>query len=186
MGNKVRFGLSNCYYSIYTPGTPGSWATPVAIPNAQSLTIDRNKSSNDVYADNKLIYHIATLNSATINVQFSVIEDSVKQALLGHKPSTSTTNNVEVTNATPIYFALLFQIEGDAEKRRKIFFMCTASLGSESYETTGDSVEAVGESLEITAYPVEDGSDFILDADADQNDSNYSAFFTTAPTLPTL
>ena len=185
MGNKVRFGLSKCYYSIYNP-TAKTWGTPVAIPYAQSLSIDRNKSSNDVYADNKLIYHIASLNSATINVQFSVIEDTVKQALLGHKADSSNANNVEVTNGTPIYFALLFQIEGDVEKRRKVFYMCTASLGSESYETTGDSVEAVGESLEITAYPVECGDDFVLDADADENDSNYATFFTAAPALPTI
>lgn len=185
MGNKVRYGLSNCYYAIYDESTK-TWGTPVSIPYAQSLSIDRNKSNSDVYADNKLIYHIATLNSATINLQLSVLEDSVKQALLGHKSANTSTNNVEVTNATSVYFALLFQIEGDDEKRRKIFYLCTAALGNESYETTGDSINAVSESLEITAYPIADGSDYILDADADENDSNYATFFSAAPTLPTL
>ncbi len=185
MANKVRFGLSKCYYAIWDAST-STYGTPVAVPYAQSLSIDRNKSSSDVYADNKLIYHIGSLNSATINVQFSVIADTVKQALLGHKSAVTTANNVEVTNGTPIYFALLFQIEGDDENRRKIYYRCTASLGNESYETTGDSVNAVGESLEITAYPVEVGDYDVLDADADENDSNYATFFSNAPTLPSL
>ncbi len=185
MGNKVRYGLSNCYYSIYDTST-STWATPVSIPYAQSLSIDRNKNDSNVYADNKLIYHIANVNSASLTLQFSVIEDAVKQALLGHKSAGTTTNNVEVINEAPVYFALLFQIEGDSEKRRKIFFMCTAALSGESYETTGDSVNPVGETLEITAYPVEDGNYTILDADADENDSNYATFFSAAPTLPTL
>ncbi len=185
MGNKIRFGLSNCYYAIYDSST-STWGTPVAMPYAQSLSIDRSESNSNVYADNKLIYSIKSLNSANLTLQCSVIEDSVKQAILGHKSAQTTTNNVEITNADTVYFALLFQVEGDAEKRRKIYFMCSASLGSESYNTTGESVEAVGETLNITAYPVTSGNYDILDMDADENDSNYATFFSAAPTLPTI
>ncbi len=185
MANKVRFGLSKCYYSIYNEST-GVWAAPVAMPYAQSLSIDRNKTSENVYADNQLIHHIDTLNSISMSLQMSVIEDSVKQAILGHKADSVNSNNVEITNATKVYFALLFQVEGDSENRRKIFFKCTASLGSENYQSTGESTNPVSETLEITAYPVTSGNYSVLDQDADAADGNYATFFTNAPTLPNI
>ena len=50
--NKVEFGLKNFHYSVLTQDTAGiTYATPVGIPGAVSLTIDAVGDINKYYAD---------------------------------------------------------------------------------------------------------------------------------------
>lgn len=188
MSEKVRFGLSNCYYALLTQtgdGTP-TWGTPVAMVNAKSITMDRTVSDQPIYADNKLIYTIKAMTGATITLTFTLLSDAIKQALLGHKADMKG-HDVEVTNAKTVYFALIFQIEGDTLSRRSVVLKCSASLGSEASETTADSVNVNGDTLNITVYPVSDsaGND-IARYDVDSDDSDYETVLTAAPTIPTF
>ena len=50
--NKVRFGLKNVYYAVLTESTDGTantYATPVAVPGAVSLTLDSNGTDGTFY-----------------------------------------------------------------------------------------------------------------------------------------
>ena len=53
--NRVKYGLKNVYYSIYTPGTD-TYATPVAVPGAVNLSLSPEGESNTFYADNVAYY----------------------------------------------------------------------------------------------------------------------------------
>ena len=40
MANKVKYGLSNCYYAVLDE-TTGTYGTPVAMPGAVNLSLDQ-------------------------------------------------------------------------------------------------------------------------------------------------
>jgi phi13 family phage major tail protein len=186
MSEKVRFGLCNCAYALLTEaddGTP-TWAAPVLMPNATSISFARTKSSQDVYADNKLLYSSSTITGAKITLNMTVITDAVKQALLGHKADKNGAD-VEVVNAKPSYFALIYQVEGDTQSRRRLVFKCTASMADESSDTQSDSPKVNTDSLEISVYPISNGDKVITHKDVDSDDSEYATMLTTAPVLPT-
>lgn len=188
MSEKVRFGLCNCYYALLTIGTDGtpSWAAPVAIPNAKDITYDRNVSETPVYADNKLIYVVKSETGASATLNVTLLTDEVKQALLGHKTD-SKGHNIEVINGHTIYFALIYQIEGDTKARRSVILKCSAKLGSESSSTKSDNVTVNGDSLSISCYPMTDsiGND-IMRYEVDSDDTDYATVITAAPTMPTI
>ena len=64
MANKIRYGLSNVYYAVATLGTNNSatYATPVALPGAVSLSLDAEGETSNFYADN-IAYYVTNSNN---------------------------------------------------------------------------------------------------------------------------
>ena len=68
--NKVRFGLKNVYYAKLTEGSTNSFATPVAVPGAVSMTLDSNVANGTFYADNISYYTTFSNNGYTGTLEF--------------------------------------------------------------------------------------------------------------------
>ena len=62
--NKVKFGLKNCHYAKATFDEDGSvtYAKPVRIPGAVSLSMDANGEIEPFYADNIAYYGLTRMN----------------------------------------------------------------------------------------------------------------------------
>ena len=142
--NKVKYNLKNVHAAKLTKNGDGtfSYATPQAIPGAVSLSLDAEGESSPFYADGIVYFLIPEWFRTEI---LKEVKDS-KGVLV-------ETN----TNTESVYFALLFEFDGDAHAIRHVMYNCTASRPSIESETKEENIEPVTETLSLTADPREDG-----------------------------
>ena len=137
--NKVKFGLNKVHYAKITSWTDDgvpTFATPVRIPGAVSLSIDAEGEAENFFADNGVYY---------------VINNNAGEKL---------DNNgvlVERNDAELAEFALLFEFEGDKNKIRHVLYRCSASRPATESATTEDETELKTETLSIKATTLPDG-----------------------------
>lgn len=152
MANKVKFGLSKCYYAKVTvSGTTVSYGTPVAMLGAVSMSLDPSGSATNFAADNLANYYSsAGANGYNGDLEMALIGDNFKKDILGYL---ADTNGVIYEPEAPVTsnFALLFQFDGDAKNTRHVLYNCTAGRVPLNSETTADTKEPTTDTIEITA-----------------------------------
>lgn len=155
MSNKVKFGLSNCYYSkiTYSGGTE-VFDAPVALPGAVNLSLDPVGDTSNFYADNGIYYALTANQGYSGSLELALIPDGFRTDILGETLNTSTGVYIETSNATLSEFALLFQFEGDEKATRHLMYRCVASRPSVASQTTNESAEPVTETLNLTSMPL--------------------------------
>lgn len=186
--NIVTFGLRNVHYSSASTTDGESWTyeTPVALPGAQEFSSQLIGGTTNVNADDTIVHQLVSNSGRTITLTLTELTDEFKKNILGYKETTEG-NLVEITNSTPVTFALGFEIQGDVKARRVWYFLCTATPVSESTKTKGDSAEANAIQLTITARPIKiDDDNYTSHVIAYKGDSNYDTFLESAPVLPSL
>lgn len=178
MANKVKFGLSNCYYAKITEGTGGArtFGTPVAMKGAVSLDFAPDGDATNFAADN--IYNYYTTGGASNlsgDLEMALIDDNFKKDILGYQEDTN--GALYITGSpTTASFALLFQFEGDANAVRHVLYNCTASAPSLNSETTAETKDPVTDTITITASPAPDTN--LLHAYlAESADTAYTGWF---------
>ena len=184
--SKVRFGLSNVYYA---PITNSGYGTPVRIPGAVSLSLSVEGSDPSTFwADNIAYYVQAGANGGyTGTLTMALIPDAFKVAILGEVVDDNGMQ-VEIADASQTSFALMYEVSGDADKKRYCFFNCTASRVAANANTTSDSTDPDTQELEFTAI----GKDFtfggtnvtksIIKGSAEESATAYSTWFSAVPT----
>ena len=151
MANKIKYGLSRVYYALATIDTAtgaATYATPVAIPGAVSLSMDPSGDSNKFYADNVAYATFAANAGYEGTLEVAIIPDSFRKDVLGEVVDSDI--QVEKATASTTPFALLFQFEGDDDATRHVFYNCTAARPNVGSKTTEESVEVQTETLNIT------------------------------------
>lgn len=152
--NKIKYGISKCYYALKTSE---GYGTPVALPGAVSLSLTAQGETYTFYADNVAYYRNAVNNGYQGNLELALIPDNFLTAVLGN--TLDSTDNVlieEVQAAAPV-FALGFQVEGDQNNSRFWIYNCVASRPEINGDTKEDSIEVQTEQIQITSSPTEDG-----------------------------
>lgn len=185
---KVRFGLSNVYISKLTESDSGyTWAVPVAMPGAVSITLDAEGDQNTFYADNMAYYVTSTNNGYTGELEMALYPDWFLEEYLGYVKDTSG-NLIEDASVTVGTFAMLFQFENDVKNTRHCLYKVTPSRPSIEGETTEDSSEPQTETMDITISPITvDGHKFVKKKTTEETEeTDYNAWFTDAPAVPTL
>ena len=157
--NKVKFGLNKVHYAKITAwsedGVP-TFATPVRIPGAVSLSIDANGEQENFYADNSVYYVINNNAGYTGDLEIALITTDFTTEILGEIQDTNGVL-VERNNAETAQFALLFEFNGDKNHIRHVLYCCSASRPATEGETTEESKSVKTEKLSLKASALPNG-----------------------------
>jgi len=184
MANKVRFGLKKAYYSVVSVAdNVPSFAAPVAMPGAVSISIDPEGDSSSFYADDILYDYGSTNNGYKGTLELALVPDSFWEDVLG---MSLDSNSVMIEKATdePVYFALLFEFTGDADAIRHCYYYCKASRPKLEGKTKGDSRDVQTTEFDFAALPEPGASIVKASTVAATNAARYEAWY-TAVALPT-
>lgn len=177
--NKVKFGLSNVHIAKITEQDGEiTYGTPFAMPGAVSLTADPEGDTTPFYADN-IKYYIAVANNGyTGDLEIAMTPEEFLTQILGQEKDTNGAL-FESSDDVNARFALMGEIEGDAKKRRFVYYDCTATRPSAEMNTIEESKEPQTDTISITMAAR--SSDNVIKAviePSEENQEVYNTFFT--------
>lgn len=156
--NKVKFNLKNTHYALLSVSEEGevSYATPVPMPGAVSISLDANGEPENFYADGVAYYVINNNMGYDGDLELAMIPESFRTDVLKEKRDDKGVliENSEVELAS---FALLFEFDGDQKHIRHVLYNCSASRPGIEGKTNEDSKEVQTETLAIKAAPLANG-----------------------------
>lgn len=183
--NKIKYGLSKCYYAVATIAADGTatYKTPVALPGAVSLSLDPAGETSPFYADNIVYYTSVANNGYEGSLELAKVPESFLTDVFGYVKGA---NDVlyEDAGAPVVHFALMFQFEGDVKAKRHVLYNCVAARPNIGGSTKKESVEPQTESIDITAATVVALSKDIVKGSVNEGESAYAEWYSNV-TLPT-
>jgi len=157
--NKVRFNLKNVHYAILTEtvGTGGavtySYATPVHVPGAVTLTLDAAGESSPFYADGIVYYESVANNGYTGDLEMAMIPDSMLTDVYGMSLDSTSKVITESANTETKYIALLFKIDGDQTEQDYVLYKCALGRPGIGSTTITNTKEPQTQTVSISANP---------------------------------
>jgi phi13 family phage major tail protein len=118
-----------------------------------ALAVDPDGDLVKFFADNTAYTTIASNNGYNGTLEMALIPDTVKAALLNWEIDDD--GLVEIADAQPALFALMFEVDGDVKNRRTVFYKCTASRPKQDNKTKADKVEPATDTLSLIVMPME-------------------------------
>ena len=156
--NIVKFNLCNVHYSVLTQSEDGkySWATPVSVPGAVSISLDPTGEPESFYADGVEYYVINNNQGYDGDLELAMIPEDFRKDVL-NEVSDSNSVLVENANSQASHFALLFEFDGDQKMVQHVMYNCSAARPNISSKTNEDSKEVQTETLSLKARPLSNG-----------------------------
>lgn len=182
--NKVEFGISELHVGTYDIADDGTvtLGTPYHQKGAVSFSPEEQSEQNIFYADNIPFWSGYSGGSFEGDLEVAKFDDDFKKNFLGYKALTVGGLAV-VKNATKPNVYIAFQVEGDVEPRRAIFYNCSLGSITREFSTIEDSKEPATETLSITC--VGDPDSGVTLASFTEADTEYANLF-TSPTVPVV
>ena len=156
--NKVKFNICNVHYALITADEAGkvSFAKPVAMPGAVSLSLEPNGEPSNFYADGYAYYTISNNMGYDGDLELAMVPESFRTDVLKEALDENKVL-LENANAETENFALLFEFDGDVRKIRHVLYNCSAARPTIESQTNEDEIEVQTETLSITAAPLASG-----------------------------
>ena len=157
--NKVQFNLKNVHYAVMevTEGSP-SWKTPVSVPGAVTLALDPQGSVEPFYADGIVYYQSIANNGYSGDLEMARFIDQMLIDIWGFVLEETDKVLIENSNVEPKAFALLYQIDGDANNDYYCLYNCTGTRPGVGGETNTESKTPKTKSSTISAVPLANGN----------------------------
>ena len=159
MGNKIKFNLKNVHIAkqAYADGVY-SYEAPVRIPGAVNLSLEAEGESNPFYADGIVYFRSTANNGYSGDLELAMITEWLRENILREEKDSNGVFTEKANNADPVYFALLFEFDGDQKAIRHVMYNCAVTgRPSVASQTKEDSIEPVTETISISCAPREDG-----------------------------
>ena len=159
MGNKVKYNLKNVHAAKLTKGDDGNFTydTPQAIPGAVSISLEAEGDSSPFYADGIVYFRSTANNGYSGDLEIALIPEWFRTEILQEVKDNNgvLVEHSDVTES--VYFALLFEFDGDIRKIRHVLYKCAASRPSVESKTNEEEIEVQTETLSIKATPMANG-----------------------------
>lgn len=150
----VRFGLNNVYYAVVTDTETQTYDTPVAFPGAVSLSLEPSGDSSQFWADNIKYATFSTNGGYSGTMEMAAATDQVLIDLLGYIQDENGML-IEPTDASTVYFALMFEVSGNIRGQRSVLYNCSLARPSRNANTKTDSTDPDTIELEFEASSVD-------------------------------
>lgn len=155
--NKVQFNLKNVHYALLEVEATPTWATPVPIPGAVTLTLDPQGAVTPFYADGVVYYRSTSNNGYSGDLEVARMPDKMLEDVWGFEIDSADGVMVENANIEPGEFALLYQIDGDKNEDYYCLYNCTGTRPGIGGETNTDTKTPTTRKSTISAVPLADG-----------------------------
>ena len=182
--NKVRFNLKNVHYSLLTEtvSTAGvvsySFGTPKAVKGAVSLDLSQEGEISPFYADGITFYRSISNNGYSGSLEMARYSDDMMKDVWGDTLGSTSKVLTENANVNPKAFALLFQVDGDADEELYVLYNVTGTRPNIGSQTNEATKEPQTQTSDITAIPLADGR-VLARTTADTPTATKTGWFTT-------
>lgn len=182
--NKVEFGISNLHVGTYTVDDQNAvtMGKPYHQNGAVGFAPEQDSENNVAYADDISYWSEYTEGPFEGDLTVMLFDPEFKTQFLGYV-TTNKGGIGQVKNAVKPSVYIAFEVKGDAEKRRVIFYNCTLGSIGREYNTIEESKEPVNETIPVTC--IGDNATGLTMETLKPGDSGYDTLF-TAPTAPGL
>ena len=160
MSNKIKYNLKNVHAAIMTHTEDGgySYETPVPIPGAVNLSLDAEGDTSPFYADGVVYFRAVSNNGYSGDLEIALVPDWFREKILKEVKDNNGVLIETNTDIEPVYFALLFEFDGDKKAIRHVMYNCSvSSRPTVEGKTKEESIEPGTETLALKADAREDG-----------------------------
>ncbi len=183
--NKVYFGFSDLYIGTYTVGEGGTvtMGAPYHQKGAVGFSPEENVEKNDFFADNVPYYTSYSDGTYEGDLEVAKFDDAFRTQFLGYV-ALADGGLAQVKGASKPNIYMAFEIQGDAQGRRVIFYNGTLGSIKREYSTIEETKEPQTESIAVTF--VGDNKTGITKVTYNKGDAGYETLFASppAPVLP--
>ena len=154
--NKVQFNLKNVHYAVLTDADAMIYSEPVSVPGAVNLNLDPQSELSKFYADGMVYYQAVANNGYSGDLEMARFIDQMMKDVWGFQESTDKVL-VERGDVEAKAFALLFQIDGDADGELYALFNCSGTKPKISAATNTETKTPQTQTSTISAVPLPNG-----------------------------
>lgn len=179
--NIIEYGISNLYIGTYTVDNGTGEVTmgkPYHLPGAVSLGLDSDSNENIFYADNIAYWTGYSSTGKSGELEVARFTDEFRQQFLG-EIVLDDGGQAEISNPKKPKIYLAFESEGDAQKRRAIFYNGAFGAIKREYKTKEGEVKPDTEKIAISISG--DSATGLVKAVYVPDATGYNTLFTNPP-----